>query len=185
MTKGGKPPITPLPPGTTHRPGVSARHERYIGRVTVAWSWLEATMQDVLWQLLDGPIDDGRIITAGADANRKIQWLQGFANKHLAGDELREMTEIFAAIDAARIDRNFIQHGSWGTLMPDAVPIAGSIKEKGDDPTEIVAETFPEERMRALWNNIHRCKFALMRWANRHAKNRGKTLPYPPDQFRL
>jgi hypothetical protein len=136
-------------------------------------------MQDVIWQLLGVPIDDGRIITASADANRKLQWLNGFARKHLTGTEAEKMTGILEHIEVLRTERNFIMHASWCTHTKTGDPCGMSVKEKAADPTEIVMESFPLYRMEAIWNGIDMCKFALMAWANSHAEERAKPPPYP------
>jgi hypothetical protein len=156
----------------------------YIGRVCAKWAQLESAMQDILWQMLGVPIDDGRVITSSTDATRKLQWLYGFAGKHLNGDEWDRLKAILEETDAVRLDRNFIVHGSWCTHVPTTDPMAMSVKEKGPDPTEIVSETFPPDRMRQIWETIDKCKFELMRWANAHSISRGKEPPYPdlPDR---
>src|SRR5436309_272703 len=82
-----KPPIPELSDDNIYRAGISMKQERLIGRLTVAWAALELVMQDAIWTLLGVGVDDGRILTAGADANRKMQWLGAFANKHFSGDE--------------------------------------------------------------------------------------------------
>ena len=173
-----KPPIRKIPQGQKPRPGISLQQERFIGRVCVAWGALEATMQDVIWHLLDVPIDDGRIITAGADATRKIQWIDAFTKKHLKGEQLESIKAIVSKIGELRLDRNFIIHGTWATgFWGD--PISCSVKEKSPDPTEVVAESFPEWRMREIWEGINESKFALMGWANALQRARGRAPPYP------
>jgi len=178
-----KPEIQPLPPGHWLEPGISSEQERLIGRVCVAWSRLEHAMQDVLWQMIGVPIEDGRILTANADASRKLQWLGSFAKKNLAGSELDELKATFALIDAARQDRNFIIHGSWGLIMPGEIPMCMSVKEKGPDPTEIITESFPAERMEDIIRVTDKGRIALMDWANLHARAKGADEPFPAHSF--
>src|SRR5690348_17894668 len=59
----------------------------------------------------------------------------------------RELTDILDKIGNLQEDRNFIIHGTWGLLMPGAVPVAMSVRVKSPMPDEIVSETFSYERM--------------------------------------
>lgn len=136
-------------------------------------------MQDTLWNLLGIELDNGRILTERTDAARKLQWLNAFATKHLKGTELSDLKDVLDRINEARLDRNFIMHGTWSTHVIKCEPIAFSVREKSDDPTQVIGETFPEWRMRKLILTIAVCKIALMRWSNQHAKARGKPVPNP------
>lgn len=178
MPKPPKPPLLPFQGPESIRPGISMKQERLIGRVCVAWAGLEATLQDILWQMLGVPIDDGRIFTSAADAKRKLQWLNAFAGKHLKGDEWTRLKTALDAIEQARGDRNFVVHGQWATHISTGDPIAMSVKEKAPDPTEVIAETWPDGRMLELVDVINAAKSELMRWANSHALARGKSPPY-------
>jgi hypothetical protein len=120
-------------------------------------------------------VDDGRILTAGADANRKMQWLGAFANKHFSGDELKEIKEILAALNQARQARNFILHASWATHIPSGDAVGASVKEKSDDPTLIVVERFSESKMQNICELIDAVKWVLMEWREKHEASREKS----------
>jgi hypothetical protein len=157
--------------------------ERRLGRLCMTWARIEDAMQEILWILLNVPLEDGRVMTAGADANRKLQWLGGFANKHLTGEELQSLKTILARIDEVRQDRNFAVHGSWGTIEPEGIPICFSVKEKSPDPTRVMAESFPRERMMQITRETNECRIALMEWANDHSRATGRDVPYPPGPY--
>ena len=95
------------------RSGVSMLHERLVGRLVIAWGFLEAAMQDCIWHILNVPLEDGRVITARADANTKLQWLRSLSKRHLKDTELLALTKILDVISDAQDDRNFIVHGVW------------------------------------------------------------------------
>ncbi len=176
-----KPPITPLKDGQTVTPGVSDAQYRLIGRVIVHWSLLEGNMQDALWALVGVPIEDGRILTQRTDATRKLQWLMAFAKRHLVGEEKEEMSAILGNIESLRSDRNFIAHGSWGTLIPDNIPIAASVREKSDKADEIIMETFPQGRMEAIISDITKANISIISWRNKHEASRGTPPPQDPS----
>jgi hypothetical protein len=68
---------------------------------------------------------------------------------------MRFETHLLYYIGIYQEDRNFIVHGSWGTLAPDNVPICTSLRPKSPTPGEVIAETFTEERMLNLINGIN------------------------------
>jgi hypothetical protein len=135
-------------------------------------------MQDVLWSLLGVKIEDGRVVTQRTDAARKILWMRTFASKHLEGDDLTEMRVILKDIALLQGDRNFIIHGSWGTLMPEDVPIAASVREKSDKSDEVVSETFDKDRMEDIIIRTDKAKMKLIAWRNRLEASR-ETPPQP------
>ena len=111
-------------------------------------------MQDLIWRMLGFSLADGRIITARLDVRPKLEMIETFAPRRLGNPKLRE--KIFEAIDIIRIrqaDRNFIIHGSWGTMVPQGVPAAMSLKDDSS-PDDVVTETFPEGRMREIINDL-------------------------------
>jgi len=67
------------------------------------------------------------------------------------------MLQVIEFIGGYKEDRNFAVHGSWGTLMPENVPVCASIRPKAP-PGEVISETFPKERMLAIINGILEAK---------------------------
>lgn len=178
--KPEKPPIQPLGERTIQY-GISLKAELLIGRMVVKWGHLEGIMQDTLWSLVEVPIEVGRIVTAKADANTKLQWLNAFAKVRLSGADLEALTVILGEIDLARDDRNFMMHGSWGTLQPDNVPTCASVRAKGN-PTEVVSETFSYERMDAIINSIENGRLGLMAWRKQLEASRQKSAQRPNNE---
>jgi hypothetical protein len=130
--------------------GVSAAHTQLVGSVVIEWSRLESVLDYLIWDFLDISFEDGRVLTGRADAGTKIAHLRSIASRHLANhDKLEGLLVALDALDACREDRNFIVHGSWGTLHPEDVPIAASIRSKSK-PDEVTNETFPAQRMHGL-----------------------------------
>ena len=56
-------------------------------------------------------------------------------------------------VDELKECRNFIAHGVWGTLMPDDIPVALSLKPKSD-VGEVVSETYSQDRMEGIFEGI-------------------------------
>ena len=145
-----KPPIQKLRPDQHLKRGISAGQIALIGRVIVLWSNLEAALGDTIRFLLDLDDEDGRIVTMRLSADAKIQMLRSLGPHHISDkDLLAGVNKTLRLIDELKDGRNFIAHGVWGTLMPENVPIALSLKPRSD-PGEIVSETFPPDRMKAI-----------------------------------
>jgi hypothetical protein len=121
--------------------------------VVIEWSRVESLLNDVLWNILGLSFEDGRVLTGRADAITKIALLQLIAPRHLTGEHLAGLLVLLDTADALREDRNFIVHGSWGTLMPDNLPVAASLRPKSK-PDEVMSETFSRERMRGIIKQI-------------------------------
>ncbi len=156
-----KPSIQPPVPGDYGDPTIPMSQERWIGRIVAEWAKLEATLDDLIWQFLNLPIEYGRIITARMDATAKIAMLRALSN--LALDPLLQdyLKEYIDTVDILREDRNFIVHGTWGRTIRDRTPIALSLRPK-DTPSTVVSETFPPERMKAIWIDIVATKWKLI-----------------------
>jgi hypothetical protein len=150
-----KPPIQPHNPNHVTRTTITLGQERLIGRLIVAWSKLEAAMEDYIWALLGVEIDYGRVVTAKLDASSRIQMIASLALLEYPKEKSDEVKELMSQIDILRDDRNFVMHGSWGMLdvwsgqLPQTVPVALSVRIK-HDPLLVVGESFPETRMHAL-----------------------------------
>lgn len=97
-----------------------------------------------------------RVITNELNVNLKITLLRSLAHAYLSEEDFDEVeTHLLYYIGIYQEDRNFIVHGSWGTLMPENVPVCTSLRPKSPTPGEVIAETFPEERMINLINGIN------------------------------
>ncbi len=146
--------------------------ERLIGRVVTQWSKLEAALAELLWRFLELSFEDGRLITERMDPSRLIALLRVLAPRKLDGDNLQELSNLLAEADELRDDRNFIIHGTWGTIYPEGDAVSLSLRAKSN-PGDITAEHFPHGRMRKITADIIRVKLAVMKIAD--------VLPNPYD----
>lgn len=158
-----KPPILPPRLGQIADPTIGLIQEKLIGRAIVEWSKLEACLEDSIWRLLDVEIEIGRIITARLDATAKIRMLRELGERLLPQPEWHELSQIVDRIDIRREDRNFIGHGTWGRSLPENIPVALSLRVKPNEPTEVVSETFSEDRMKEIIGDIQSLKWSLIR----------------------
>ena len=151
-----KPPITPLKPEQYPHFDVSAEQQRLIGLVVLNWSKLEANIDDTIWHFLNLNLDDGRVFTNRLSTDQKVTLLHSLAHTYLSEEDFNEVeTNLLDFIGIYQEDRNFIVHGSWGTLMPDNAPVCASLRPKSPTPGEVVSESFSEERMINLVNGIN------------------------------
>jgi hypothetical protein len=178
-----KPPIQPHNPNHVMRTTITLGQERLIGRLIVAWSKLEAAMEDYIWALLGVEIDYGRVVTAKLDASSRIQMIASLALLEYPKEKSDEVKELMSQIDILRDDRNFVMHGSWGMLdvwsgqLAQTVPVALSVRIK-HDPLLVVGESFPETRMHALIRQMDARKRDLIALINARRST-------PPEQSQL
>lgn len=180
-----KPPARRALPGEG-APTIPMSQEKWIGRVIVEWSKLEATMEDLIWHFLDLPIEFGRILTAKSSAEYKMTTLRALNDLvfgrtfdlHLQ-DYLKEVLD---SIDLLKDDRNFIIHGTWGRLKPGGVPIVLSLRAK-DSPSTVMSESFSLERMRAIYSDMAVMKWRLIRFLEAAAASHDRAREqFPLDQ---
>jgi hypothetical protein len=57
-------------------------------------------------------------------------------------EQVLKFLSIMHKIEDRQADRNFVVHGTWGTLLPENVPVALSLPPKAV-PSEVMSETFP------------------------------------------
>ena len=158
-----KPPVQKLRPDQYHNPDISDEQTRRIGQVIVLWSKLEAAMEDMIWMFLNLDEEDGKVVTKRLSADAKVQLLRAIGRRNISDKTLLAMfNETLNYVDELKECRNFIAHGVWGTLMPDDIPVALSLKPKSD-VGEIISETFSQERMEGILGGI---RLALQRFVD-------------------
>jgi hypothetical protein len=163
MTKGRREPIRQKPPIQPRRTDqwahsdVAIEQQQLIGLLVLNWSKLETDIDGAIWAFLELGIDDGRLITAKLNTDVKIELLRALVNTYCSGEFLNDILHVIDFIGGYKEDRNFVIHGSWGTLMPENVPVCASIRPKAP-PGEVISETFPKERMLAIINGILEAK---------------------------
>ena len=189
MTKGRRGPIRQKPPIQPRRPDqwanfdVSIEQQQLIGLLVLNWSKLETDIDGAIWAFLDLDIDKGRVITTKLNTDVKVELLRALINTYCAGDLLDDMLQVIEFIGGYKEDRNFAVHGSWGTLMPENVPVCASIRPKAP-PGEVISETFPKERMLAIINGILEAKQNLRTLMDLIEGSRKRHGPESPTEIR-
>jgi hypothetical protein len=171
-----KPPFKPLEDRHTVDPRISDAHKILIGTIIERWSKLEGVMDDLIWTMLKLQFETGKAITNRFDASGKIKLIRQIAPFTLTESQLHRLSPLIDRIDFRREDRNFIAHGSWGTLMPDRIPICSSLRPTANSD-QVVAETFPDTRMREIADEIESLKLRLV-----PLKDEFGTSPHKPDE---
>jgi hypothetical protein len=105
-------------------------------------------------------LEDGRKFTTSMNADRKISFLRILAETYLDGDQLNTILNTIVKIDVCKDDRNFVAHGTWVRSRPDNEPLVLSIRVKAN-PNEIIAESFPSDRLRKLIDYIETARAVL------------------------
>jgi hypothetical protein len=174
-----KPPIRPRDPDLEAVPTVSLQFERLIGRVIIAWSKLEASMEDLIWSLLDLEIENGRVMTARVDAVGKIRMLRELGRQEMPEQMFHRLSPTLDEIDVLREDRNFMAHGTWGRqrIEMTMIHVCMSLKFKPLAQDEVIAESVPEGRIRTLIDGIERTKWTLIGLQDEYHALPGKSVP--------
>jgi hypothetical protein len=157
-----KPPILPARADHVINPTIGLIQEKLIGRAVVEWAKLEACMGDAIQKMLGLDFEYGRIVTGRLDATNLIRMLREVGNLYFEEADFHSLSTICDKIDMRREDRNLIVHGTWGRSDDNTAPMALSLRIKGD-PSEIVSETFPGERMKAIIADTLSLKWELIR----------------------
>ncbi|MBW0004301.1 MAG: hypothetical protein JO216_12510 [Hyphomicrobiales bacterium] len=123
-----------------------------------------------------------RAVTSRLDATSMIRMLRYLAAISLSENHFHKLSPILDKIDYVRDDRNLIVHGIWARNSR-GTPLAFSLRQKAPTPTEVVAETFDDSRMRTLIHTIvalHRELLLVMYeigWSLHE-----KSAPPPPEE---
>jgi hypothetical protein len=166
----------PMPDGQTVIPGIDAIQEGLIGRVIVEWSRMENTLDDLIWTLAGLTFEDGRVLTSRTDAKTKIAMLMVLAPRHLTDPTLAKVEEALVLADSLRDDRNFIMHGSWGTIQPLNEATALSLRA-ASLPGEVTSESFTRYRMLEILSRINEAKQTFLNVLNTHPTSPYKSGP--------
>jgi hypothetical protein len=83
------------------------------------------------------------------------------APRYLDDPHLKVAEEALVLSDFLRDDRNFIIHGSWGTMHPLNVAVALSLRAKSD-ASEVTMESFSYERMQEIIIRIKAAKQSIL-----------------------
>ncbi len=136
-------------------PKISDEQTEMIGDVIANWSHLEWALDRLIWYFLKLDAENGRIVTATMDTRPKIRMLRELVDLHVRRPIpfRKAIIEVLDTIETLAGDRNFIAHGLWGTLIPDNVPMATSLRIKAERG-HVTSEAFPHERMLRIIETI-------------------------------
>ena len=149
-----KPPVQNLRPDQSHKPDVSDDQLHRIGQAIVLWSKLETAIEDTIWMFLNLDDETGKIITKRLSTDGKTQLVRALGTHHITDKALFDnFKETMNYVDELKDTRNFIAHGVWGTLMPENIPVALSLKPKSK-VGEVISETFSQDRMEGIAGGI-------------------------------
>jgi hypothetical protein len=108
-------------------------------------------------------------------------------DKYLAGigvvpswkRRLETFDNLMNTIEDLYIDRNIIAHGKWGTLLPQNLPAAASLRDKDAQalPSDVIIETYPKHRMICILRNIVLSMNSLIKTMNAHETSHGIPIP--------
>lgn len=152
-----KPPVKPFRADQRFEHTVLDAVNDPLARIIVGWSKLEAALEDLIWQFLDLSDDDGKLITARLDARPKGEMLGVLSARYLGKKRTQKLDELLARVRSLQEDRNFIAHGVWGTVQPENVPAAISLRPKAA-PGRVTLETFPIGRLKDIDARIEECR---------------------------
>jgi hypothetical protein len=175
-----KPPFITLEPGQHVEAHVSLVHQQLIGGVIVAWSKLESAIQDTIWHFLDLGTEHGRIVTSRNDVEDNLIMLRLLGKRHLKSANQEDFSKILNVIKSLQEDRNFIAHGTWGTLAPHGIPVVMSLRKSADDPEKVLTESFPTTRMRTIIDRINGANKSLTDLMDVIVASRGRQPGRPP-----
>jgi hypothetical protein len=134
-------------------------------------------LEEGIWSFLNISMEEGRIITAHLDAKYKTNIFQGLGQKHIAEDKLEGFNSLVNVTRDLYVDRNFISHGKWRTLLPDNIPGAASLREKVNaafDQSDVIVETFPKQRMISILRDIIIANNTIIDFIDAHETSHGR-----------
>jgi len=98
-----------------HPQSLPATYYRYIGEVVFRWNLVEEHMQTIIWHVMGLDWKQGRLLTFGAEASKKIEMFEGLALNSISDQEIqKDIKSIANRADVLNKRRNRIVHGTWG-----------------------------------------------------------------------
>lgn len=108
---------------------LSQNHLNAIGLVATEWSYTEACLEFLIWELAGLDEKRGQAITTHLQSETRIQILQTLADSLLTDAAIKKrLTDIIAEIRNLRIQRNDIVHGLW--IPSTDKPISQTLKNR-------------------------------------------------------
>jgi hypothetical protein len=137
-------------------------------------------LHKLIWSLLNVEPAEGRVVTARLDVNFLLNILRGLGPIHLDAQQEADFNDLLNVITDLYADRNMIAHGKWGTLLPEKLPAAASLRDKGDGtvpPSNVIVETYPDFRMIQILQNIVIANNSLIKVMDAHDTSHGRQIP--------
>lgn len=98
-----------------------------MGRLCVAWSYLEIASENTIWGILDADDRLGPIITWRLDLRARWQLILDHAHKKHTVDERKELRDINKNLITVTRDRNIIIHGAvHARALTESMPEYGN-----------------------------------------------------------
>jgi hypothetical protein len=122
---------------------------------------------------------EGRVVTARLDVTYLANMLRGLGPIHLDAQSAERFSGLLNEIVDLYADRNMIAHGKWGTILPEKLPAAASLRERdGTVPaSNVIVETFPDFRMITILQNIVIASNRLIKVMDEHETSHGRPIP--------
>ena len=100
-------------------------HLAAIGRIVVQWTFVEHTIESLVWELADLKQPYAQAVTTHLQPNALISMAKTLINQHFAGTDLEtKAKQIFNIADNLRGKRNMVVHGIWApTGTPEKISI--------------------------------------------------------------
>ncbi|MBR1207095.1 MULTISPECIES: hypothetical protein [unclassified Bradyrhizobium] len=136
----------------TLHPGLLRREVYDIGLIAIHWSYLEHTVESLIWAILEVKAPTGRALTADIQMRARMKML-----RKLIDARHPPMSEVFknlqTTVQNLEQDRNLIVHGIWGRDY-GSEPSATSLRRNSASPDLVYGEHFPRARMKEIDTNI-------------------------------
>jgi hypothetical protein len=100
-------------------------HLAAIGRIVVQWTFVERSIEMLVWELADLKQPYAQAITTHLQPNALIAMAKTLINQHFAGTDLEtQAKQVFSIADNLRGKRNMVVHGIWApTETPEKISI--------------------------------------------------------------
>jgi hypothetical protein len=131
-----------------------------IGRVIVAWSSFEITIEILIWEILRLRPNAGRQITSRLDTRPKMEMLHAVAASEIKNKKVHAaLAGLKMKVADLVADRNMIVHGVWRGAKPDR-SVAYSFRKKAPGKG-VYGQIFSDAKLKELVKDIKTCQMAL------------------------
>lgn len=126
---------------------------RLIGLIVQHWSYLEHTLEKVIWEALQVDHTVGRCVTEDIQFQQRSKMLGKLIKTKYA-----PMSKVWkntgATLKVLEATRNLIVHGLWQRIEGVPHAVAHSLRRKSTAPGKVYGEGFPTTRMQEFDEHI-------------------------------